>query len=398
MPLKIANVITSFNSASGGPPRTVSLIAQAGLGLWLAELFTTDARASAVDSLLTDEFPGRVTLLPANTVRPLRAGLMSFGLVRAHEAQLLRGGPPDVLHIHGIWSLFLHAFARTAIRNGIPYILTPHGMLEPWSLSKRAWRKSLALASYQGAILSRAAAIHATSETEAAHIRRLPAVRAPIFVIPNAVDVPGNTLSAPERSQFKPQAAPASKVLLFLSRIHQKKGLDILLQAWNRVRPRAWTLRIAGAGDPAYLQQLKRYCRTENVPGVEFVGHVDGYAREAEFRAAWALVLPTYSENFGNVVAEAMVRGLPVLTTTGTPWSVVSEQKLGWYFEPKADALIGVLRALEATAPTELRAMGERGRAYALATLSNSAVRGRFMHMYTSVVHQKILRHGGFSA
>jgi len=380
--LKIANVITSFNSASGGPPRTVALIAEAGIGHWQAELFTTDACAPSGDRLLTAEFPGRVTLLPASALRPLRAVLMSRGLVRAHEEQLLRDGAPDVLHIHGLWSPFLDAFARSAIRHRIPYIVAPHGMLEPWSLSTHAWRKRLALAGYQGRILAQATAIHATSETEAAHIRRLPGVRAPIFVIPNAVEPPDSADETP--------AASAPRVLLFLSRIHPKKGLELLLPAWNRVRPGGWTLRIAGTGDPAYVQQLQRFCSAEGIPAVEFVGHVDGAAREAQFRAASAFVLPTYSENFGNVVAEAMVRALPVLTTTGTPWSVVAERSLGWYFEPSVEALSDVLRALQATPPAELRAMGERARAYARATLSNAAVRGLLVHMYTSVANRRV--------
>jgi glycosyltransferase involved in cell wall biosynthesis len=378
MTLTVANIITSFNSASGGPPRTVALIAQAGIDHWRAELFTTDALGSPHDTLLTDQFRGHVTLLPASNQRMPRSALMYLGVMRPYEAQLLHSLQPDVVHIHGMWSLFLASFVKSALRNRIPFIVAPHGMLEPWSLSVHRWRKSIALRTYQGQILARAAAIHATSETEAENIRRLPCVRAPIFVIPNAVEEP--------RASAKPRSlAPGMRVLLFLSRIHPKKGLDMLLHAWSQLRPPGWSLLIVGDGEPSYVAKLKAFCTFNHVPNVEFRGHVDGDAREEVFESASALVLPTYSENFGNVVAEAMVRGLAVLTTTGTPWSVVATQKLGWYFGPNVDELHRALAALVSTTPLELQTMGERGRRYAMAELAKSAVQDKLLSMYESV-------------
>jgi glycosyltransferase involved in cell wall biosynthesis len=381
MTLKIANAITAFNSASGGPPRTVALIARSGIGYWTSELFTTDAMGGSGDSLLTDDFPGHVTLMPASSQRALRGLLMSFGLMRAYEAQLLHGVAPDVLHIHGMWNPYLAAFARTAIKHRIPYIVAPHGMLEPWSLSAHGWRKSIALRTYQGRVLAQAAGIHATSDAEAQNLRRLSWVRAPIFVIPNAVEEPKHLRTSTMRKG-------ARSVLLFMSRLHEKKGLDILLQAWNYVRPPNWTLLIVGRGESSYVERLKRFCISEDVPDVEFRDHADGEVREQIFADSSALILPTYSENFGNVVAEALIRGLPVLTTTGTPWSVVSEQRFGWYFTPDVNQLRRVLLELQATDTAELRAMGERGRLYAGANLSVTAVRDQLLHMYMKVAQR----------
>jgi glycosyltransferase involved in cell wall biosynthesis len=379
MTFKIANVICAFNSASGGPPRTVALIAKAGLGLWRAELFTTDAVERVADSLLTKDFTGHINMLPASSQRVIGGMLMMSGVTRTYEAQLLHAVAPDVIHIHGMWNMFLAAFASSAIRHRIPYIVAPHGMLEPWSLSVRSRRKSIALKTYQGRILAHAAAIHATSVSEAENLRRLPCISAPIFVVPNAVELP---LRMPHAARVMPQR----RILLFMSRVHPKKGLDMLLDSWNQVRPRDWTLMIVGNGEPAYVERLKRFCETERVPDVQFHGHVDGEAREAIFERASALALPTYSENFGNVIAEAMIRGLPVLTTTGTPWSVIADQRLGWYFEPNVGQLRQALAELTATAPAELQAMGERGRRYAATNLSIPAVRERLLYMYRSVM------------
>ena len=255
-------------------------------------------------------------------------------------------------------------------------------MLEPWSLGVRAKRKALALKTYQGQILADAAAIHATSEMEAENLRRLPWIRSPIHVIPNAVEVPPSYHEAVE-----PEGT--GRTLLFLSRIHEKKGLDMLLHAWNRVRPRNWRLLIVGNGEASYVQQLKHYCAAQAVPAVEFYPHVDGDAREAMFSRATATVLPTYSENFGNIVAESLVRGRPVITTTGTPWSVVRDKGFGWYIDPQVEQLTGALEQLVSSDPLELLQMGRRGREYALSHLTTEVVRDRLRDMYQSAMRTR---------
>lgn len=381
MQRRVAHVVYAFNSGSGGPPRSISLIAQAAGADWDTELFTTDSVGPSPDSLLTQHFPGDIHLVPAHKHRALGDVLLACGAVRSTQTRWRMNGRPALLHLHGAWDLFLLAFASMANHLDIPYILAPRGMLEPWSLSVHSWRKSLALKTYQGKIIERAAAIHATSSVEAANLRRLPCVRAPIFVVPNPVEEPRR---APIQRSV---ASPERKILLFLSRVHPKKGLDILLEAWNIVRPSDWSLWIVGGGEREYVDRLKRYCAREKVPDVEFHAHVDTERRESMFERASALVLPTYSENFGNVVAEALIRGLPVITTTGTPWSAIGDQKLGWYIEPTAEQLRRALIELLGTPAQELQDMGERGLQYARETLSVAAVRHSLFDMYDRVTH-----------
>jgi len=381
MSFKVANIIDTFNSKSGGPPRTVSLIAEAGVGHWHADLFTTDYRESASDMLLFKDFPGHVNVLPSGSHTMLGGLCMVAGISRSYESQLLRGVAPDVIHIHGMWSPYLAAFALTANRNRIPYVVAPHGMLEPWSLTVRSVRKSLALKSYQGQILARAAAIHATSNMEAENIRKLKIGNAPVFVIPNAVEEP------PQASADEAVTVGGKKVLLFLSRIHEKKGLDILLQAWNEIRPADWRLLIVGGGEARYLERLKQFCASNDVPDVEFVSHVEGRARELVFRSASAFVLPTYSENFGNVVAEALIRGVPVITTTGTPWSAIVEKKCGWYVNPTINELKQVIAEATVTDVQTLKQMGARGRDYAMANFTVPVVSNALLKMYQSAMN-----------
>lgn len=383
MSFRVANVIATFNSKSGGPPRTVSLIAAAGVGQWRADLFTTTYRESKSDSLLLDEFPGHVNVLSSHW-HTIAGGLcMMTGISASYRVQLLKGVVPDIVHIHGMWSPFLAAFAESAIKNRIPIVVAPHGMLEPWSMSVRRFRKTLALKSYQGRILAHASAIHATSELEAENLRRLNISSAPVFVVPNVVQEPSIRVADEDSPK------PSKRVLLFLSRVHEKKGLGILLRAWNEIRPADWSLLIVGSGDAKYLRQLKEYCNSNRVSDVEFKGHIEGEAREIIFKRASAFVLPTYSENFGNVVAEALIRGLPVITTTGTPWSAITAKRCGWYIEPTLSELKRVLVEATGADPEVLQQMGERGRVYATANFTLPVVRQALLRMYRSTIRSK---------
>jgi glycosyltransferase involved in cell wall biosynthesis len=380
MPFKVANVIRRFNSGSGGTPRTVALIAQAGGGLWRAELFTTDYVEAAEDTLLLSDFPGYVNVLAASAQTSVGGALMSLGLSTAYRAQLVRAARPDVVHLHGIWNHYLGAYAAEARRNGIPYIVASHGLLEPGSLKRHSWRKALALRTYQGHILRGAAALHVASESEARHMRRLGYTNIPIFVIPNPVDDPGNIVAAAIHS------TPEDQVLLFMSSLHERKGLDILLNSWNALRPDGWELLVVGSGSRGYSESLQRYCRERRVPRIRFCEEVEGEEREAMFARASAFVLPAYGESIGNAVGDALARGLPVITTTSTPWSVIREQRLGSYIAPSADPLRHALTELFAAKPATLRAMGERGRAYARENLLVATIRPRLLQMYLSTL------------
>jgi len=381
MTFKVANVISSFNSQSGGPPRTVSLIAEAGSGLWQSELFTTAYRESSNDTLLVRDFPGHVTVSPAVSYGFFGGLAMLAGLDRGISARLLRACHPDIVHIHGIWSPYLAAFAAAARRHGIPYVVSPHGMLESWSLREKPWRKGLALRVYQRRILQNASALHTTSEMEALNLSRLELDAARIHVVPNAVSEP------PDPVGLETVAPDRERIVLFLSRIHPKKGLDNLLRAWGALRPKGWRLAIVGSGDAHYSASLARYCAANAVENVVFHPHVEGEERESVFRRASVFVLPTFSENFGNVVAEALIRRIPVITTTGTPWSAIVREGCGWYVEPTPAALQGALREATGLDDGALLEMGARGSVYARAHFTLPRVREGLLNMYRAAIH-----------
>ena len=247
---------------------------------------------------------------------------------------------PDLVHIHALWDPFLHRFATWARKNQIPLVFSPHGMLTPWALGQKRLKKWLALALYQYRDLRGAALIHVTAESELADVRRL-GLKQPVVVAPLGVNV---------SSKAPPLRSNNPKIALFVSRVHPKKGLFNLVDAWASLKnsvnskPLAvngktenrsatvynslltvngipWRCVIAGPDQDGHAAEVMERARTAGIEGdFEMVGPVFGRDKDELYRKADLFVLPTYSENFGVVVIEALAHGCPVITTKGAPW------------------------------------------------------------------------------
>ena len=151
---------------------------------------------------------------------------------------------------------------------------------------------------------------------------------------------------------------------LFLSRIHYTKGLMNLVEAWGRVRPRDWQLEIAGTDADGYQAEVERRVKTLGLEEeVVFSGPVPDNEKWGRYLAADLFVLPTFTENFGIVVAEALYAGLPVITTKGAPWGELEVEKCGWWVDIGVEPLAEALKAAFAMSPGELHQMGARGHA-----------------------------------
>jgi len=271
---------------------------------------------------------------------------------------MLRAETVSVIHSHGIWLPLNHHASQAGRRLKIPVVVHPHGMLEPWSLEYKYWKKKLAMLAFQGADLDASAALVATSESEYESFRRL-GLRQPIAIVPNGVSMAGQSF---DRVAFEPSS---KKIALFLSRIHPKKGIPDLLRAWASLRRPDWLLRIVGPEEMGHLAECESLARALGIAHeVEFIGEVNGSAKAAAFEEASLFVLPSYSENFGNVVAEALSYALPVITTQGTPWADLVSHECGWWV-PCGEASIKVALAEAIDMPAHQRlAMGKRGKAY----------------------------------
>jgi glycosyltransferase involved in cell wall biosynthesis len=282
-----------------------------------------------------------------------------------------------VVHNFGLWSPLSHAVSVATRLLKKPLVLAPIGMLEPWALSQNGRRKRLALSLYQRADLRRAAAIHVTAVVEAESVRAI-GLRTPIALIPHGVHVP-SALKYPKGS---PQS-PDEKVMLYLSRLHPKKGLLDLVEACGRLRPKQWRIVIAGPDQGGHRSEVEAAVRRHGLEHcISLVGAVNDAEKERLLTSADAFVLPTYSENFGLVVPEALAHGTPVLTTTGTPWSELATAKAGWWVDPGPESLTTALAEVFQLDRAKLRVMGEAGRRLVFERYSWTAVIRQHIDLY----------------
>ena len=207
----------------------------------------------------------------------------------------------DLLHLHGIWMYPSRAGSRWAVMTGRPYVVSPHGMLDPWIVSRGRWKKALARRGYERTGWRRAAALHALTDAEAADIARETG-RSDSLIIPNA---------APP---VLPRRAMPGRESLYLGRIHPKKNLGGLIAAWTLLAPRDAMLTIAGWGAPGDVAELQQQVAAAG-SSVRFVGAVYGAEKDRLLREARALVLPSHSEGLPMVVLEAWAAGTPTVMT-----------------------------------------------------------------------------------
>jgi glycosyltransferase involved in cell wall biosynthesis len=357
---------TSLLPRYGGPAYSVARLAtalgQAGVqvGLWAA-----------------DQSAEQTPLLTAcESVRPL---------IGEATAALNCFGTCDVLHDNGIWMPHNHRLAVLAARHRIPRVVSTRGMLEPWAIRHKGLKKNIAWWLYQRRDLQRAQLLHTTADREATHLARLK-LDVPHCTIANGVDLPdiGDVKTCRRR---KPSSNGEPRTALFLGRIYPVKGLPMLIEAWNQVRPAGWCLQIVGPDEAGHRRELERaVSRAVLSEVVTFRGPLEGDAKTAAYLQSDLFILPSYSESFGMAAAEALAHGLPVLTTTGTPWQGLAEHGCGWSVEPTAEAIAQGLRTATSQTRQVLSVMGTKGRAWVAGQFSWEQVAKQFIAAYEQLL------------
>lgn len=359
--MRILHVVASINRDVGGPSVTVTRLASA-----LSEI--------GVDgTVATLDYPahGPQLEVPGARVASIGAGRLARALrgwSPEFAEQVVKQASQDVnlIHNHGLW-MFPNLYARRAARaRRIPFVVSPRGMLDSWAMRRSRLRKFVAWRLFERGNLTCADLFHATSEAEAAAIRSVRLAQ-PIAVIPNGVDLP-TLASVPGRSLLEGTfpALRGRAWLMFLSRLHPKKGVAELLRAWHTVQARHpdHLLLIVGPDLEGYGAAMRQYAREMRLESrVVFTGALYGAMKACALAHADVFVLPTHSENFGVVVAEALAHGTPAITTRAAPWRELEESRCGWWIEDGGDALVVALDTALKLGPSELTAMGARGRA-----------------------------------
>jgi len=348
--MHVLNIVSNINPKSGGPTRSIT-----GLCRELA--------VCGVDITLFVHSDEHQMQNPSKVRFQTGSGCQIKQVVNDVK-RVVSEAQPDIVHLHGMWMISNHIAIHYLKKQNIPYVIAPRGMLEPWSLNAKKWKKRLALCLYQRRDLQHAVALHATAESEAAQFRKL-GFKQPIIISPNGVDLPENMPPRTTREDGK-------STILFLSRIHPKKGLIELAEAWAEVRriskvlkfesakgkvpegglsgetltkiedqrPEgaslttnalmnsrtdelpSWRIEYAGPDYGGYFGEVQKRIKELGVEeDFTYLGDLSDKEKWAAYRRADVFVLPTYSENFGIVVAEALAAGVPVITTKGTPWS-----------------------------------------------------------------------------
>jgi len=283
----------------------------------------------------------------------------------------------DVVHLTLVYSYLTIPTLALARAFGKPVVWSPRGSLqatEEWSEvphkgSKKTFERLANM------VRPRRTVLHVTAVVERnLSVKRLSGIET--VLIPNSVDIPSDVPDRDWRRDGKLH-------LVFLSRLHPKKGLEFLLDAMERL-PDHVLLDVYGSGDPEYVSGLAARIATLRAGSrILLHGHVDGAAKARAYRAADLFVLPTNSENFGIAIAESLAHGVPVITTKGAPWAALEQWNCGLHIDQSVEALTSAILTLDSA---DLEQMGARGRAWMQRDYSPVAMTDRFEELYRKLI------------
>lgn len=372
--MKVLFILPTFSRKGAGV-----MEAPKGLALALNSIEKVTISALALDDEYTNE-----CISEWSSVHTYRRKSNVFGFTLGLEATLNEINP-DVIHIHGLWVGIGIQSAFWAIKNKVPYLVSPHGMMDEWAWKKSRIKKGIVYKLWQKKILLNANKIHALNEEEAISIKKILSNSA-IIIQPNGINL-NDYIGGPTKKQ-------SPKKLLYLGRLDPKKSVLELIKAWKSLIQDAsdfnWKLEIAGSGDLEYEKKLKSEAKA--IPGkyITFKGHVSGENKKKCFKSSDAFILPSKSEGLPVAILEAWASSLPVAMTKQCNLSEALELKLAFEVHPDILRLEKSLSEFLSLDDHALANMGDASHLYVKELYSWGNIAGEFTILYSDMVQKNI--------
>jgi glycosyltransferase involved in cell wall biosynthesis len=394
--VKILHVIPSVSPARGGTSRAILDMVHALQAQGIdAEIATTNDDG---DNLL-DVPLGKLTLFDRIPTyffprfSPQFPALREFAFSGAFTMWLFQNiSKYDAVHVHALFSYTATVAMTIARWRKVPYLTTPHGLLCEWSLAQSRQKKQVYLQLIERANLDRASAIHLTCEQERHDFLALN-LKANTFILPlGLTEVPAEIPDAAKLLRQRLNLPADEPIILFLARLHYKKGLDYLIPALGNLRDRQFTFVLAGNGSPEYEAEIQSLLVTSGIEDrTRMVGYVAGNDKDLLIQGADLFALTSHSENFGIAVLEALVVGTPVLLTPGVGLaSVVLTNGLGYVADLDVEAITHALDRYF-TAPHGAQQMGIRARQFTVENYNWDKIAADLIRVYQTIVDRQPL-------
>ena len=382
--MKILHIAASLDTEYGGPTEVVLGLTQAlqkkgaEVSVFAPSINTKTAYTKNHNGVTLRFFPTsaffKLWLFHSSSLtKALRKEISSF----------------DMVHIHDLWHHANFSAYRAAKVMKKHYVVTIHGELEPWCLLQSAFRKKIYSSLIQKRILKEASALHAITENEVKNISNYVDTDNVLY-IPNGLDL-NNWNKMPEKSSIEkrfPQLKD-KKVILFMGRIHPKKGLDILAKSFGVIagKNQDVCLLVAGTGDVKYINKVRMMFENEGVSDkVVFTGMLTGDEKAAALAAADIFVLPSYSEGFSIAILEAMICGLPVIITHQCNFPEIEKTKAGIIINPNPEQLTEAITTL-LNKPQLRKEMGGNGQLLVRTKYTWDSVAEEMMAAYRNILN-----------
>jgi glycosyltransferase involved in cell wall biosynthesis len=363
---KILHAISSLSINAGGPTQSVYYTVK-GLRTQKIEVDILTNQPNTKEQLIANE--DYIIFLPWNN--------FSFAYSSCY-GQYLKNHAYDLYHVQGIWQYPTYITAKIARRYHKPYIITPRGMLYPQALNHSKLKKQLFLKLFLLNDLNKASAIHVTCMEEMQHIRNL-GVKSPVAVIANPVNVPIETsISTPDKLRIG-----------YLGRVHPRKNIDRLLHVWNKLNLDKIDaeLIIIGDGDTHYMNFLRTEQQRLNLKNVIFTGFLSGETKERILLSLSYLVVPSDFENFGMIIPEALIKGIPVIASKGTPWEELNTYRCGWWVDNDIDTLAITIEKAIHLSEKERIVMGKLGQELVKNNYSTEVISKKMVSLYEWILN-----------